>query len=229
MKRTVTILLCVALMLVCLCACGSNEEEPPITSITRDPADSETVTTTTTTTTTDADKGTDATTPSSTVVAPSSTESTGTTATTTTPSTAVPTTPTSRPTVTVGGDTSETGAAIAQTAVDLIGSPFRFGGNGPESFDNPGFVAYCYKQHGYTVSRTLSAALSFGVEAPTDALQAGDLLLFCEDGSGNPTFAGIYIGGGRFVACKNPASGTVDQPLSNTYWLPLLVAARRIG
>ena len=60
-------------------------------------------------------------------------------------------------------------------------------------------------------------------------LQPGDILLFCEDGTGNPTFTGIYIGNSRFVACKNKDSGTMEQALNNTYWLPRLIAARRAG
>ncbi len=145
----------------------------------------------------------------------------------TTPPT-VTTVPTTRPSV-ADGETSAGGAAIAELAVSLIGSPYTKGGTGPDAFDNPGFITYCYKQSGHTVSRTLSAVLNFGVEAPLDALQAGDILLFCEDESGKPTFAAIYIGGNRFVACKNPTSGTVEQALNNTYWLPRLIAARRAG
>ena len=210
MKRTLTILLCAAALMTLL-LCGCSDKEPTITSITRGTgAGGQTVTTTTV-----------ATDPSAEGSVPTSAPSAG--------KTTKATQPTARPTVVTDGDSSEVGTAIAQRAVDLIGSPYTAGGTGPAAFDNPGFVAYCYKESGYTVSRTLSSVLSFGAEAPTDALQPGDILLFCENGTGKPTFAGIYIGNSRFVACKNKESGTTEQALNNSYWLPRLIAARRAG
>lgn len=213
MKRTLTVLLCAAALMTLLCGC--SDKEATITDITRGTGDGGTTAATTTVTTDPSAEGT----------APSSAPSASRTDKTTQPTTQ----PTTRPTVVTDGGSSEVGIAIAQRAVELVGSPYQSGGTGPDAFDNPGFVTYCYKQSGYTVSRTLSSVLSFGVEAPTDALQPGDILLFCENDTGKPTFTGIYIGNSRFVACKNPNSGTVDQALSNSYWLPRLIAARRAG
>lgn len=210
MKRTLSVLLCAAALMTLL-LCGCSDKEPTITDITRGTGDGGTTTATTTVAT---DPSAEGTTPSSTPTV-SKTDKT--------------TQPTTRPTVVTDEGSSEVGTAIAQRAVALVGSPYQSGGTGPDAFDNPGFVTYCYKQSGYTVSRTLSSVLSFGTEAPTDALQPGDILLFCENDTGKPTFAGIYIGNSRFVACKNPNSGTVEQALSNSYWLPRLIAARRAG
>lgn len=210
MKRTLTIPLCAAALMTLL-LCGCSTKEPAITNVTRGTGDGGNTAVTTTV----------ATGPSAEGSVPTSAPSGG--------KTDKPTQPTARPTVVTDGGSNKVGTAIAQCAVDLIGSPYQSGGNGPAAFDNPGFVTYCYKQSGYTVSRTLSSVLSFGVEAPTDALQPGDILLFCENDTGKPTFAGIYIGNSRFVACKNKASGTMEQALSNSYWLPRLIAARRAG
>ncbi len=216
MKRILACTLCLAaLMTLLLCGCGSPDE-PEITTITRAPAADGQTTTTTATTTTAA--------PSTEAAAPTSTTGTQTTKPTTTT-----TVPSTAPTVVTDGGSNEVGTAVAELAVSLVGAPYLGGGTGPDAFDNPGFVTYCYKQCGYTVSRTLSAVLNFGTEAPTDSLQPGDILLFCEDGTGNPTFTGIYIGNSRFVACKNKDSGTMEQALNNTYWLPRLIAARRAG
>ena len=195
------LLLCAA-ALMALLLCGCSDKEPTITDITRGTGNGGVTATTTTVTAVPSAEGT---------LSPSG----GNTSTTV------------KPTVADNGTDNTIGTAIARCAVDLIGSPYAAGGTGPASFDNPGFITYCYKQSGYTVSRTLTSVLSFGTEAPTDALQAGDILLFCEDGTNKPTFAGIYIGNDRFVACKNKDSGTVEQTLNNTYWLPRLIAARR--
>ncbi len=220
MKRIVTGLLCAAsLMTVLLCGCGDTEESP-VTALTRDPG--RTLATTTTTTVAVPDTADTTTAPQATATAPMARP--------TTPTVSTDTVPTTRPTASVtvtDTDSSAVGTAIAECAASLVGTPFVAGGNSTAGFDNPSFVAYCYRQSGYTVPRALKSMLTFGTEASTDALQAGDLLLFCEDDTGTPTFAGIYIGGGRFVACKNKDSGTVEQALNNTYWLPRLIAARR--
>ena len=203
MKRMLAVLLCAA-ALMALLLCGCSDKEPTITDITRGTGNGGQTVTTTTVTTVPSAEGT-------------------------LPPSGGKTTVAAKPTVVADGANSKVGTAIAQCAVDLIGSPYAAGGTGPASFDNPGFITYCYKQSGYPVSRTLTSVLSFGAEASTDALQAGDILLFCEDGTNKPTFAGIYIGNNRFVACKNKDSGTVEQTLNNSYWLPRLIAARRAG
>lgn len=135
--------------------------------------------------------------------------------------------PTTLPTVGQSESGSELGRRIAETAIGLIGTPFKNGASGPDAFDNPGFVSYCYKQNGQTVARRASAMLNYGVEAPLDALQAGDILLFCNELGGEVQFAAIYIGGDRFVACNNPETPTKEQKLDKSYWLPRLVTARR--
>ncbi len=208
-------LLTVSALLMTVLLCGCGEEEPKTATITRGDASDIRSTTTTTFATTTTEKPTASTTVK--------TDATGGTVKPTT------TKPTTKPSVVVDSGESEVGTAIAELAVSLIGSPYQRGGTGPAAFDNPGFVTYCYKQSGLTVSRTLSSVMSFGVAASAEALQPGDILLFCENESGNPTFAGIYIGGSRFVACKNADSGTVDIALNNTYWLPRLIAVRRAG
>ncbi len=205
MKRIVLLCVCIVSLLAVLCACGGNAGGD-ITVITKGSVSYSFATTTTTT-------------------ALPTTVYTGIGNTATQSQTAS----TTRPTVTVATDaaTTEVGNRIANIAVSLIGTPFENGASGPDAFDNPGFVAYCYKQAGYTVARRASAMLTFGAEAPLDALQPGDLLLFCNDLGGEAAFVAIYIGGDQFVACNNPGSLTKAQKLDNKYWLPRLLAARR--
>src|SRR4029453_12252654 len=42
-----------------------------------------------------------------------------------------------------------TGAAIARAAQSLIGSPYRYGGAGPDAFDCSGLVSYVHRPLGY--------------------------------------------------------------------------------
>lgn len=194
-----------------LCACGNDSVNPTV--ITKAPEDvvmrTETTTTVATTTTTVYAPE---------WVAPTQSESdpTGTTVVTTSTSISI-----------ADADASESGKAIAQLAVSLIGTPFVTGGAGPDGFDNPSFVVYCYKQNGYTVPRKASAMATWGEDVPPDELQAGDILVFANDIGGEAQFCGIYIGNEQFVSCNNPESPTKAQKLDAKYWGPRFIGARR--
>lgn len=205
MKKILAVCLCILLPLLAFCACGS-EEDAPITVLTK-PSVSYSLQTTTTTTAKQ----------------------------TLPPYTGTPngsqqqTAATTLPTVAQGEGSTEIGNRIAQTAISLIGSPYKVGGSGPDEFDNPGFVSYCFKQNGFTVARRASAMATFANEAPLSALLPGDLLVFCNELGGEAQFVGIYIGGDQFVSCNNPESPTKTQKLDNKYWLPRLLTARRVS
>ncbi len=209
MKHRVPLILCVGL-LCCLLLGGCNRGNDDVTVITKGSVSYSLHTTTTTTATT-----TTTNTTAATGYGAASTASGEQTVATTVP-----------PVVGENGSTAQ-GNAIAQTAVSLIGTPFKTGASGPDAFDNPGFVVYCYKQAGYTVPNRAAAMQSYGAEAPLSALQPGDILLFCNDIGGAVQFAGIYIGDNRFVACNNPNSPTKVQQLNSAYWSARLLAARR--
>ena len=188
---------------VALCGCGPSS--PNMTVISKQSVNSPTQTTTTTTTTT-------------------------TTSLTTT--TTVMGKPTGPDTVIIPGvntDTgnSVTGNAIAALAASLVGTPYEAGKSGPDSFDNPGFVVYCYRQNGFTVPHRAKAMAEYGKEVYPDEIQPGDILLFCNEIGEEVGFAGIYIGNNRFISCNNPESPTKEQRLDVSYWAQRFVMARR--
>ena len=115
---------------------------------------------------------------------------------------------------------------IAIHAMGLVGTPYRWGGNTPESgFDCSGLIGYVYRTRaGLVPPRTVAQLDEFGEPVRVDALRTGDLVLF---GRGRPTHAGIYVGGGRFVHAPS-TGGTVrlDQ-LAGVYWSKQPVSARR--
>ena len=189
---------------VLLCACGPSI--PKVTVISKQSVNSPTQTTTTTTTTvaTTTDLGN-----SSSSVQPAGS------------STAA------KPTVVTDAGSSATGTAIASLAASLVGTPYTTNGNGPDSFDNPGFVVYCYKQNGFTVPRRATAMTTYGKEIYPDEIQPGDILLFCNEIGGDADFAGIYIGNNRFISCNNPERPTQEQRLDDSDWGPRFLTARR--
>lgn len=122
---------------------------------------------------------------------------------------------------------SEASSDIAIHALGLVGTPYRYGGNTPDSgFDCSGLIAYVYKSRaGVAPPRTVAQLSSFGQAIEASGLRTGDLVLF---GAGRaPTHAGIYVGEGRFVHAPS-SGGTVrlDQ-LASTYWAKQKTAFRR--
>ena len=122
---------------------------------------------------------------------------------------------------------TEQSSDIAIHALGLVGTPYRYGGNTPDSgFDCSGLIGYVYKSRaGVAPPRTVAQLGGFGQAVDSSDLRTGDLVIF---GAGrNPTHAGIYVGEGRFVHAPS-TGGTVrlDQLASN-YWSKQKTAFRR--
>lgn len=133
------------------------------------------------------------------------------------------------PTVAPQPGGSPTGTAIANLANSLIGTPFKMGGTGPDSFDNPGFVYYCYKQNGINIPRNAAGMSTWGTEIQDNDIEAGDILVFANDIGGDPGFVGIYIGEYKMVACSNPSRPTDTMAINVEYWSSRFITARRAG
>ncbi len=198
--RFIPILLALVFTL-CLCACSDG---PQATVITKGQTTTTTATTTTAVTTTTAE-------PDTTTVS----DDAQTTDTTTLPSIG-----------TAEGNT-ETGDAIARLAISLLDTPYKSGGNGPDAFDNPGFVAYCYKQSGYTVPRKATQIITYGLDVNPEEIQPGDILVFANEIGEDAGFVGIYVGDNQFVASTNPTTPTKLHKLNVTYWSKRFLSARR--
>jgi cell wall-associated NlpC family hydrolase len=121
----------------------------------------------------------------------------------------------------------EQASDIAIHALGLVGTPYRYGGNTPDSgFDCSGLIGYVYKSRaGVAPPRTVAQLGEFGQAVDSSELRTGDLVIF---GAGrSPSHAGIYVGEGRFVHAPS-TGGTVrlDQLASN-YWAKQRASFRR--
>jgi len=113
-------------------------------------------------------------------------------------------------------------------AVSLVGTPYRYGGNTPDSgFDCSGLIGHVYRlRAGIAAPRTVASLVNWGQPVSAAGVRTGDLVVFAP-GGGNPTHAGIYVGEGRFVHA--PSSGgevRLDQ-LNSRYWARQQMAFRR--
>ncbi len=96
------------------------------------------------------------------------------------------------PAITRPGDT------VLQAAQGRIGSPYKYGGAGPDAFDCSGLVTYAHRQIGVAVPRTAAQQFAAATPVERDALRPGDLVFFRLD-SRDVSHVGIYAGDGRFV------------------------------
>jgi cell wall-associated NlpC family hydrolase len=99
---------------------------------------------------------------------------------------------------TPGSAAEVAGAAALLAARSRIGTPYRYGGSGPEAFDCSGLVAYAYQQAGVAVPRTAAQQYALARPVRRAELRAGDLVFFRLSGC-NVSHVGIYAGDGQFV------------------------------
>lgn len=124
---------------------------------------------------------------------------------------------------------TELGKEIAAYALQYVGTPYKWGGQSPESgFDCSGFVQYVYGQFGYSTSRVANDALSDGVHVDPADLQPGDLLCFYS-GNNYVGHLGIYVGDDMFVHAANSATGVVTTTLASGYYATRGYEIRRIA
>ena len=112
-------------------------------------------------------------------------------------------------------------------AVSLVGTPYRYAGNTPDTgFDCSGLIGYVYQTRGGVVPpRTVSKLQGWGQPVPTGNVRSGDVVLFGK--AEVVTHAGIYVGEGRFVHAPSTGGVVRLDYLSSKYWAAQQVAFRR--
>ena len=119
------------------------------------------------------------------------------------------------------------GFAIAQTALQLRGLPYRLGGTDPRGFDCSGLVQYVFSLHGITLPRVVRDQFQVGRNVSLDALEPGDLVFFRTEGDA-VSHVGIAIGGDRFVHAPNAREPVKTSSLVSGYWAERVEGARRL-
>ena len=121
--------------------------------------------------------------------------------------------------------------ATAQRAADyaqnMIGKPYRYGGNSPTGLDCSGLVQYSYSRAGLPIPRTTKSQRESSAAVGSQSLRAGDLIFFDQEGR-KSSHVGIYIGDGRFVHAPSSGKQVRVDTLDTKYWKKHYVGARRI-
>jgi cell wall-associated NlpC family hydrolase len=106
---------------------------------------------------------------------------------------------------------------VIQTAYALIGTPYRYGGNGLGGIDCSALVKLSYRDAGLEVPRTARELFAASQRIAARQLKPGDLLFFTPHGS-QVSHVGIYLSGDTFIHAS-PSRGQVSMSsLSLPYW-----------
>jgi hypothetical protein len=124
-------------------------------------------------------------------------------------------------------------AGVAETALTLMGTPYRWGGTDENGFDCSGLIQHAYGEHGIVLPRTSrdQARAGRAVARDVGALAAGDILAFSSVPGGQVTHVGLYVGEGKFI--HSASGGVILSRLSandadGQWWWNRWVAARRV-
>lgn len=138
---------------------------------------------------------------------------------------------------------------IAYSA-EFLGKPYKYGGNGPDSFDCSGYIKYVYKKFGIELERTTYGMINQGEKITKDELKTGDLIFFdtinpvgmvkkTEDENGavkeekvipsEPTHVGIYISDGKFIHGSTSKGKISIDDLNTGYYSQRLLSINRVA
>ncbi|MFZ5597720.1 MAG: C40 family peptidase [Bacillota bacterium] len=123
---------------------------------------------------------------------------------------------------------SDDARMVIKKAMSLIGSKYRYGGEGPDSFDCSGFTKYVFKSVGINLPHIAADQADMGVRVSKNDLIPGDLVFFGYYGSKDIQHVGIYIGNNEFIHASNSRYNVTITSLGDTYYENNYKGARRL-
>ena len=120
--------------------------------------------------------------------------------------------------------------AVMQSALSLLGTPYRWGGTDPDSgLDCSGLVGYVFRSTlGLDLPRISRDLARAGQPILARAeLNPGDLVFFGL--RGRVSHVGIYLGDGRFLHAPRRGEDVRIDDFNSRYWQARFLGARRVG
>lgn len=127
-----------------------------------------------------------------------------------------------------GNVPDELAREAAFLALSLVDTPYRYGGNTPDSgFDCSGLIVYVFREAaGHPLPRTVRQIARAGQPVRYRTVRTGDIVLF--DTAGRFSHAGIYVGNGRFVHAPSTGGVVRLDGVHARYWRPRFSGVRRV-
>ena len=130
---------------------------------------------------------------------------------------------------TVGHSVASNTSSLINTAMGMIGIPYRFGGTSAETgFDCSGFVRAIYKDTvGHLLPRRADEQAKATQKIDKKELKPGDLVFF---NTMRRTFShvGIYVGNGQFIHSPSKGKSVRVESMNTSYWAKRFNGARRV-
>jgi len=120
-------------------------------------------------------------------------------------------------------------ASIRTAALQLLGLPYIYGGNGSGGIDCSALTRRVMAAGGIRLPRTAAEQYHAGIQIGKADLRAGDLVFYDTEGSGHVTHVGLYLGGGKMINANSFAGRVLVEPAFNSYWYPRYVGSRRVS
>ncbi|MFZ5632674.1 MAG: C40 family peptidase [Bacillota bacterium] len=117
---------------------------------------------------------------------------------------------------------------ILKTAMSLLGSSYRYGAEGPKSFDCSGFTRYVFGSAGVSLPHSAADQSACGAPVDKQDLQPGDLVFFSYYGKSGINHVGIYTGNGEFIHASSAKKGVVISSMETQYYLNNYKGACRV-
>ncbi|MEU5809523.1 MULTISPECIES: C40 family peptidase [unclassified Streptomyces] len=100
----------------------------------------------------------------------------------------------------INGSATEAGKKAVQFATQQIGKPYRWGAEGPDSFDCSGLTSQAWRAAGRGIPRTSQEQLRLLPKVAIKDMRPGDLIIYFDDAS----HVGMYVGDGAMVHAPRP-------------------------
>jgi len=130
----------------------------------------------------------------------------------------------------IAPDSHDTSRNLTSYAQSLVGTPYRYGGNSPDSgFDCSGFVGHVFRQSAnLDLPRSSQEMYRLGQPVEAEQLQPGDLV-FYNTLRRAISHVGIYLGDDRFVHSPSSGGGVRVENMQTDYWRKHFNGARRVS
>lgn len=103
---------------------------------------------------------------------------------------------------------------LVQTALGLVGKPYRSGAKGPEAFDCSGFVYFVYRKSQIVLPISTEPLIKAGYEIPRTNALPGDLVFFRIK---QDLHVGIVLNNNQFIH-SSKSKGVIVDDLRAPYW-----------
>lgn len=120
-------------------------------------------------------------------------------------------------------------AEVINTAKQMLGVKYRYGGTTPRSgFDCSGLVQYSHKLAGVNVPRTTRQQYKSSKSISRRYLKPGDLVFFKTTVARIVSHVGIYLGNNKFIHAPSSGKRVKISSMKEKYWRKRFTGAGRV-